>query len=184
VRLIVSVLLSLVLVASATAAASSAVRVHESIAGVHLGMTQRQVAARMGKPYAMSIPIRHVTCGNYARNDDFGACFDTRTHRVVSVDAIGPKFCVVRPRFCFQKPGGVARLRREFGRRLIGPVWNRARDALFYEVIGVRGGRRVQSAFQVDTLNDPPYRGSAVVAAYISFCGRQGSHVPRCPRPR
>jgi hypothetical protein len=181
VRILVSAFLSLVLVAGGTAAGSWHVRVNESIAGVRLGMTRAQVAAQMGKPYAMTIPIRHVTCGMYARNENFGACFDTRTHRVVSVHGIGPSFCVVRPLFCFQRVGGVAKLKREFGRRLIGPVWNRGRDELFYEVIRRRGGRRVQSAFAVDTQSPPPYRGSAVIAAYISFCGRQAANVPRCP---
>ena len=133
-RIPFSAFLSLVLVAGATAAGSWHVRVNESIAGVRLGMTRAQVAARM------------------------------------------------RPLFCFQRVGGVAKLKREFGRRLIGPVWNRGRDELFYEVIGRRGGRRVQSAFAVDRESPPPYRGSAVIAAYISFCGRQAANVPRCPR--
>jgi hypothetical protein len=50
--------------------------VSEGIAGVRLGMTQAQVAARVGKPYAMSIPIANVTCGMYARNTDFGSAGD------------------------------------------------------------------------------------------------------------
>jgi hypothetical protein len=181
---LISGILALVFVSAGIAASSWRVRVNEGIAGIWLGMTQAQVAARMGTPYAMSIPIRHVTCGMYARNEDFGACFDTRTRRVVSVDGIGAKFCVVRPRFCFEKVGGVAKLKREFGRRLRGPLWNQARDELFYEVIGRRGARRVQTAFVVDTQSPPPYRRSAVVAAYISICGRQPESVPRCPRRR
>jgi hypothetical protein len=151
------------------------------IAGVRLGMTQSQVADRIGRPYAMSIPIAKVTCGLYRRNDNFGACFDTRTGRVVSLDGIGMGFCVVRPHFCFQTVGGVAKLKKAFGRRLIGPIWNRSGDELFYEVIGRQGGRRVQSAFVVDTESDPPFRGSSVIAAYIGFCGRQGLNVPPCP---
>jgi hypothetical protein len=163
VRLVCSALAALALASS-----SWQVRVSEGIAGVRLGMTQAQVAARVGKPYAMSIPIGKVTCGMYARNTDFGACFDTRTRRVVSLYGIGPRFCVVRPSFCFQKAGGLVKLRRAFGRRLIGPV--RRGDELFYEVVV----SRVQSAFAV--------RAGAVVAAYIGFCGRQLRNVPPCPR--
>lgn len=154
------------------------VRVSEGIAGVRLGMTQAQVAARMGKPYAMSIPTKNATCGMYARNDNFGACFDTRTGRVVSLVGIGPKFCVVTPRFCFQRVGGVAKLKRAFGRRLVGPV--RRGDDVFYEVVV----GHIQSAFVVDTHSPPPFRGSAVIAVYIGYCGRQGSNVPPCPRRR
>ena len=183
-RLVSSVLVSLAVVTAAAASSSLAVRVGEGIAGVRLGMTQAQVAARMGKPYAMTLPSGHATCGIYARNDDFGACFDTRTRRVVSLDGIGPKFCVVRPPFCFQKVGGLAKLKREFGRRLIGPVRNRSGDQLFYEVVVRRGGRRVQSAFVVDTQSSPPYRGSAVIAVYIGYCGRQPRSVPPCPGRR
>ena len=167
---------------AAVAASSWQVRVSEGIAGVRLGMTQAQVAARIGKPYAMSLPSNNARCGMYARNDDFGACFDTRSGRVVSLVGIGPKFCVVTPRFCFQRVGGLAKLRRAFGPRLIGPVWREGE--LFYEVVVRREGRRVQSAFVVDTLSSPPFRGSSIVAVYISFCGRQGKIVPPCPRPR
>jgi hypothetical protein len=171
-------------VVSAAAVASSAwqVRVNEGIAGVRLGMTQAQVAERVGKPYGMSLSTRNVTCGMYARNDAFDACFDTSTRRVVSLSAIGPRFCVVRPRFCFQRVGGVAKLKRAFGRRLVGPV--RRGEDVFYEVVVRRGSARVQSAFAVDTQSPPPYRGSAVVAVYIGFCGRQGINVPACPKAR
>ena len=167
---------------AAVAASSWQVRVSEGIAGVRLGMTQAQVAAQIGKPYAMSLPSRNVTCGLYPRVADFGACFDTGTRRVVSLYGIGPKFCVVRPRFCFQRVGGLAELKRAFGRRLIGPV--RSRYGLFYEYVATRGGRRIQNAFAIDTQSSSPYRGSAVVAVYIGFCGRQGSNVPPCPRRR
>jgi hypothetical protein len=169
---------------AAVAASSWQVRVGEGIAGVQLGMTQAQVAARIGKPYAMTLPSEGVTCGLYARVAAFDACFDQGTRRVVSLSGIGPKFCVVQPRFCFQRVGGLAKLKRAFGRRLIGPVWNRDGDQLFYEVVVRRGGRRIQSAFVIDTLSSPPFRGSAVVAVYIAFCGRQGRIVPPCPRPR
>jgi hypothetical protein len=167
---------------AAVAASSWQVRVSEGIAGVRLGMTQAQAAAQVGKPYAMSIPSAHATCGLYARHQDFHACFDTRTGRVVSLSAIGPKFCVVRPRFCFQRAGGLAKLKRAFGRRLIGPVWREGE--LFYEVVVRREGRRVQSAFVIDTQSSPPFRGTSIVAVYISFCGRQARIVPLCPRRR
>jgi hypothetical protein len=167
---------------AAVASSSWQVRVSEGIAGIRLGMTRAQVAARIGKPYGMSLPTGNVTCERYARIAAFGACFDKRTRRVVSLDGIGPKFCVVRPRFCFQRVGGLAKLKRAFGRRLIGPL--RSGDELFYEVVVRRGGRRVQSAFVIDTLSSPPYRGSAVVAVYISFCGWQGKIVPPCPKRR
>jgi hypothetical protein len=181
VRLAISVVVS---VAAVTASSAWQVRVSEGIAGVRLGMTQAQVAARVGKPYAMSLPIANVTCGIYARNDAFSACFDTGTRRVVSISGIGRRFCVVRPRFCFERVGGLAKLKREFGRRLIGPVRNRSGDELFYEVVAGRASRRVQSAFVIDTQSQEPYRGSAVVAVYIGFCGRQGRNVPPCSRRR
>jgi hypothetical protein len=171
-------------VVSVTAVASSAwqVRMSEGIAGVRLGMTQAQVAAWIGKPYGMTLPSGNVTCGLYSRVADFGACFDTGTRRVVSLYGIGSTFCVVQPRFCFERPGGLAKLKRAYGRRLIGPI--RSRYGLFYEVVVSRGGQRIQNAFAIDTQSPPPYRGSAVVAVYISFCGRQGSDVPPCPRRR
>jgi hypothetical protein len=176
-------LLLCALVSVATVASSAwQVHVSEGIAGVRLGMTQSQVAARMGKPYGMSLSTRNVTCGMYARNDDFDACFDTGTGRVVSLSAIGPKFCVAQPRFCFQRVGGFAKLKHAFGRRLVGPV--RRSGGVFYEVVVRRGRARVQSAFVIDTQSPPPYRGSAVTAVYIGFCGRQGSNVPACPKPR
>jgi hypothetical protein len=178
----VRLVLPTVVALAAVAASSWQVRVGEGIAGVRLGMTQGQVAARIGKPYGMSIATRNVTCGMYARNDDFGACFDTRTGRVVSLSGIGSRFCVVTPRFCFQRVGGLAKLKRAFGRRLVGPV-RRGEDP-FYEVVVRRGGARVQSAFVVDTQSPPPYRRSAIVAVYIGYCGRQGSNVPPCPRRR
>jgi hypothetical protein len=179
VRLVVCAVVSLAAVASSS---SWQVRVSEGIAGVRLGMTRAQVAARVGKPYAMTLSSGNVTCGMYARIADFGACFDTRSGRVVSVDGIGPKFCVVRPHFCLQRVGGLAKLKRAFGRRLIGPL--RSGDELFYEVVVRRGGRRVQSAFVIDTQGSPPYRGSAVIAVYIGLCGRQGKNVPPCPKRR
>jgi hypothetical protein len=175
VRLVCSALAALALASS-----SWQVRVSEGIAGVRLGMTRAQAAAQVGKPYAMSLPSAHATCGLYARHQDFNACFDLRTGRVVSVSAIGPKYCVVRPRFCFQRVGGLAKLKHAFGRRLIGPVWRE--DELFYEVVVRHEGRRVQSAFVIDTQGAPPFRGSAVVAVYISLCGRQGKIVPPCPK--
>jgi hypothetical protein len=181
VRLVVAVALCLSVVTAAGAASSWRVRVNEGIAGVELDMTQPQVAARLGKPYAMSIAIEYVRCGMYRRVDDFSACFDTRTRRVVSTAGIGRAFCVVRPRFCLGTAGGVAKLKREFGRRLVGPVRNSDGD-LFYEYVRTRGNRRVQNAFAVDMLSSPPYRGSAVVAVYIGYCARQGGYVPRCPR--
>ena len=181
-RLACSALVSLVLVAAAGASSAWRVRVSEGIAGVRLGMTRAAVAARIGKPYATSLPSGNATCGMYARIPDFGACFAMRTRRVVTLYAIGPRFCVVRPRFCFEKAGGLGKLKRAFGRRLIGPV--RKGDQVFYKYIVRRGSRRVQSAFVVDTQSPPPYRDSAVAAAYIAFCGRQGSIVPRCPRRR
>ena len=177
-RLVCSVLVALVVVTAAAASSSLPVRVGEGIAGVRLGMTQAQVAARLGKPYGTTLPSGHATCGLYARVPDFGACFDTATRRVISLDGIGPKFCVVRPRFCFQRVGNVTALKRAFGRRLLGPVWNRDGDERFYEVIGRSGGRRVQTAFVVDTQSSPPYRGSAVTAVYIAYCGWQGKNVP------
>jgi hypothetical protein len=180
-RLIAALALSLIVVTATDAASSHPVRVNEGIAGIQFGLTQAQVAARLGKPYAMSLPVGRVTCGMYARVKDFGACFDTATRRVVSTYGIGRAFCVVRPRFCFETVGGVAKLKRYFGRRLLGPIRTFDGD-LFYEYIGNRGTSRVQSAFAVDTESRPPFRGSAVVAAYISFCGRQGHNVPRCPR--
>jgi hypothetical protein len=146
-------------------------------------MTPSQAASRVGKPYAWTIPSARLRCGLYARNQNFSACFDTTTHRAVSLSGIGRSFCVVRPQFCFQTLGGVAKLREEFGRRLVGPVWNRSGDDLFYEVLGRFGGRRVQTAFVVDTKSAPPYRGRSIIAAYISFCGRQPRNVPRCPSP-
>ena len=169
-------------VLAAVASSSWQVRVSEGIAGIRLGMTRAQVAARIGKPYGISLPTGNVKCEMYARIAAFGACFDKRTRRVVSLDGIGPKFCVARPRFCFQRVGGLAKLKRAFGRRLIGPL--RSGDELFYEVVVRRGGRRIQSAFVIDTLSSPPYRGSAVVAVYISFCGWQGKIVPPCPKRR
>ena len=172
--------LPLVLSVAAVAASPWQVRVSEGIAGVRLGMTKAQVAARVGRPYAMSLPSKNATCGRYARNDAFGACFDMRSGRVVSLVGIGPKFCVVTPRFCFQQVGGLAKLKRAFGRRLVGPV--RRGEDVFYEVVVRRGSARVQSAFVIDTLSSSPFRGSAVVAVYIAFCGRQGSIVPPCPR--
>jgi hypothetical protein len=181
-RAVASLALTLVIAQTAAAATSWSVRVDEGIAGVRLGMTERQVAARLGKPYAMSIAITHVSCGMYRRIDDFAACFDTRTHKVVSTTGIGSAFCVVRPPFCLGSVGGVRKLRQAFGRRLLGPV--RRGDGVFYEVIRRVGGARVQNAFQVDTVNEPPLRGSSVIAAYIGFCGRQGRNVPACPRPR
>jgi hypothetical protein len=184
VRLVFAALVSLAVVTASAASSSWPVRVGEGVAGVQLGMTRAQVAARMGKPYAMTLPSGHATCGIYARNSEFGACFDTGTRRVVSLSAIGSKFCVVRPRFCLQRVGGLAKLKRAFGRRLVGPVGNRGGDELFYEVVGRRGGRRVQSAFVIDTQSSPPYRGSAVTAVYIGFCGRQGKNVPPCPARR
>jgi hypothetical protein len=180
-RLIAALVLSLVVVTATDAASTHAVRVNEGIAGIRLGLTQAQVAARLGKPYAMSIPIGRVTCGMYARVKDFGACFDTGTHRVVSTNGIGRAFCVLRPHFCFQTVGGVAKLKRQLGRRLLGPIRTYDGD-LFYEYIGQRGTARVQSAFAVDIESPAPFRGSAVVAAYISLCGRQGHNLPRCPR--
>jgi hypothetical protein len=182
VRLACSALVSLVLVAVAGASSAWRVRVSEGIAGVRLGMTEADVVARIGKPYATSLPSGNATCGMYARIPAFGACFHMRTRRVVTLYAIGPKFCVVRPRFCFQRVGGLAKLKRAFGRRLIGPV--RKGDQVFYKYIVRRGSRRVQSAFVVDTQSPPPYRDSAVAAAYIAFCGRQGSIVPRCAKRR
>lgn len=182
-HLLGSLALSLIVVASTDAASSRPVRINEGIAGIELGMTQAQVAARLGKPYAMSIAIGHVTCGTYARVEDFGACFDTRTRRVVSTSGIGRAFCVVRPRFCFETVGGVAKLNRFFGRRLRGPV-RTADGELFYEYIGKRGTARSQNAFAVDTVSPSPFRGSAVVAAYIGLCGRQGRNVPSCPGQR
>ena len=188
-RLIVSAFVLLVLATTAGASSSWPVSLSEGIAGVRLGMTQAQVAARMGKPYAMTLPTGNVRCGLYARIQDFGACFDTRTHRVVSLDAIGPKFCVVRPHFCFQRVGGLAALKRAFGRRLIGPHWSGeaglfGNDELFYEYLGSRDGRRVQNAFVIDTQGSRPYRGSAVIAVYISFCGWQRGSIPPCPKRR
>ena len=167
---------------AAVASSSWQVRVSEGIAGIRLGMTRAQVAARIGKPYGISLPSGNVKCERYARIDAFGACFDTRTGRVVALDGIGPRFCVVRPRFCFQRVGGVAKLKRAYGRRLIGPV--HAGHGLFYEVVVSRGSRRVQNAFAIDTQSPPPFRGSAVVAVYIGFCGRQASTVPPCAKRR
>jgi hypothetical protein len=183
VRLLGALGLALVIVIATDAASSHPVRVNEGIAGIRLGMTKAQVAARLGKPYAMSIAVGHVACGMYTRVEDFSACFDTRTGRVVSTSGIGRAFCVVLPRFCFGTVGGVGKLKRYFGPRLLGPVRTRPGD-LFYEYIGKRGSSRVQSAFTVDTVSPAPFRGSAVTAAYIGLCGRQGGYVPRCPRQR
>ena len=169
-------------VLAAVASSSWQVRVSEGIAGIRLGMTRAQVAARIGKPYGISLPTGNVKCEMYARIAAFGACFDKRTRRVVSLDGIGPKFCVARPRFCFQRVGGLAKLKRAFGRRLVGPV--RRDEDVFYEVVVRRGSARVQSAFVIDTQGSPPYRGSAVIAAYIGLCGRQGKNVPPCPKRR
>ena len=179
-RLVLSA--GVVLVAVASSSSAWQVRLGEGIAGVRLGMTQAQVAARVGKPYGMTLPSGNVTCGLYKRGADFGACFDTGTRRVVSLYGIGSKFCVMQPRFCFERVGGLAKLKRAYGRRLVGP--SRRGDGLFYEVVVRRGSARVQSAFAIDTQSPPPYRGSAVVAAYIAFCGREGTIVPRCARRR
>ena len=70
-RLIAALALSLIVVTATDAASSHPVRVNEGIAGIQFGLTQAQVAARLGKPYAMSLPVGRVTCGMYARVKDF-----------------------------------------------------------------------------------------------------------------
>src|SRR6266702_2243992 len=87
----------------------------------------------------------------YVRVEDFGACFDTRTHRVVSTSGIGAAFCLVRPHFCFGVAGAVSReLRDRRVHRLLrpaGPLRAAVRSA------GVRAGCHVATVAGMRRFN-------------------------------
>jgi hypothetical protein len=158
---------SLCLAAVAAAAAAPAavergtIVVNRGAHGVALGMTRKQVLARLGRPIYEN-KNGYMQYARVGRGTIFDVYLDLHTKRVRLLSISGRKFCT-REHVCLMRKGGVATAQAAYGRSLHAIADEDGTPA--YVIYGRLRGRSVFTTFEAE--HNPQ---AQIFQLFVGFC--------------